>query len=319
MMVALTSAFLALLLQDEPDKAHVRLYRKAAPATVAVEGGQKRGSGVLVDKSGIVLTSTTACSAAARVVTVYVHGAKSYRAKVLGRDVDHELVVLKIEGDSDFPALALGDSDAVRVGQLSYVLGDSYDSIRVDDQPAVSVGAISGIYEIGKNKNESTYRGKVLETSAAVNPNQNGGPLVDREGRLLGLVTLNYEESKFTGLAVPVNALKPVIERIRREAEDPAPVAKPAPAAGEAWFGAEVKAADGGLEIVRVAPKGPAEQAGLRKGDLIARIGDVKALTEAALRKSLAGRPPGEAVTVQVLRDGAAKEFRVTLAARPVY
>jgi S1-C subfamily serine protease len=95
----------------------------------------------------------------------------------------------------------------------------------------------------------------VIETSAAVNPNQDGGPLVDRDGRLIGMVTLNYDESKFTGIAVPVNALKPEIERIRKEHETGI-VAAPRKPAAPGWLGLEVQAVEGGLEVVRVSRNG---------------------------------------------------------------
>src|SRR5262245_24766847 len=265
--VALAFAFLvplALHAQDDVDKIHVRIAKKVAPATVAVDGGGVRGSGILIDKSGILLTSPTAVGTTSTRVTVVTKGSRTYTGKVLGRANDRELVVVKIDAAQDLPFVELGDSDAARAGQISYVFGDSFDSIRSDDQAAMSLGVISGVYELTQRHDKSMYLGKVLETSAAVNPTQNGGPLVDREGRLLGLVTLNYDDSKFTGLAIPVNTLKPLVEKIRKDytstpiviaplrpepAAEPKKPVEPAPRAeppGEAWLGLEVKSvADG--------------------------------------------------------------------------
>ena len=337
--VGLAIAFLVSLAsilhaQEDVDKVHVRVARKVAPATVAIEGGGVRGSGVIIDKSGLILTSPTAAGTSSNRVTVLTKGSRSYTGKVLGRSNDRELVLVKIDAGQDLPFVELGDSDAVKQGQIAYVFGDSYDSIRADDQAAMSLGVISGIYELTQRHDKSLYTGKVLETSAAVNPSQNGGPLVDREGRLLGLVTLNYDDSKFTGLAVPVNALKSAIEKIRKDysdapvvlgptAEPKKPPAETPPAkaeVGEPWLGLEVRPAAGGVEVTRVSRKSPAHRAGLRRGDVVTQIDSVRVLSEEALQKAIARKSPEDTVKITVSRDGGGVlELSVKLAAKPVY
>jgi S1-C subfamily serine protease len=339
--VALAIAVLvphALHAQDELDKVHVRIARKVAPATVAIDGGGVHGSGVIIDKSGVILTSPTAVGTTSNRVTVVTKGSRSYTGKVLGRANDRELVVVKIDAAQDLPFVELGDSDAVHPGQISYVFGDSFDSIRSDDQAAMSMGSISGIYELNQRHDKSLYMGKVLETSAAVNPSQNGGPLVDREGRLVGLVTLNYDDSKFTGLAIPINTLKPLIEKIRKDytsapvviaplRPEPAPEPKkpvePAPRTeppGEAWLGLEVKSVAGGVEITRVTRKSPAFHAGFHRGDVVTMIDAARITSEDAYQKALARKSPHEAVRITVRRDGGGvQELTVKLGAKPVY
>lgn len=322
-----------LCAQEDVDKVHVRIAKKVAPATVAVEGGGVRGSGVIIDKSGIILTSPTAVGTSSTRVTVLTKGSRAYMGKVLGRANDRELVVVKIDAGQELPFVELGDSDAAKPGQIAYVFGDSYDSIRSDDQAAMSLGVVSGVYDLTQRHEKSLYTGKVLETSAAVNPSQNGGPLVDREGRLLGLVTLNYDDSKFTGLAVPVNVLKPAVEKIRKDysnapvvlgpaGEPKKPVAEPPPAkaeSGEAWLGIEVRPAVGGVEVTRVARRGPAGRL-LFRGDVITHIDSTKVTSEESLLKAVARKAPGDTVKVTVQREGAgAAELPVKLAARPVY
>ena len=338
--VALAFAFLIPVVvhaQEDLDKIHVRIAKKVSPATVAVDGGGVRGTGILIDKSGIVLTSPTAVGTSSTRVTVVTKGSRTYTGKVMGRANDRELVVVKIDAAQDLPFVELGDSDAARAGQISYVFGDSYDSIRSDDQAAMSLGVISGIYDLTQRHDKSSYLGKVLETSAAVNPSQNGGPLVDREGRLIGLVTLNYDDSKFTGLAVPINTLKPLIEKIRKEhtsapvviaplRPEPAPEARrpvePAPKGepGEAWLGLEVKPVAGGVEVTRVTRKSPAFVAGLHRGDVVTMIDATKVTSEDSYQKALARKSPQETVRLTVRRDGGAvEEVLVKLSAKPVY
>lgn len=332
--VALAFTVLALPLQDDLDKVHVRIAKKVAPATVAVDGGGLRGSGVIIDKSGIILTSPTAVGTSTTRVNVLTKGSRAYSGKVMGRANDRELVVIKIDAAEDLPFVELGDSDAARAGQVSYVFGDSYDSMRSDDQPAMSMGVISSIYDLTQRRDKAQYQGKVLETSAAVNPSQNGGPLVDREGRLLGLVTLSYDDSKFTGLAVPINVLKPAIATIRKDYTTapvvigpvrPEPAARPAvaePAAppGEAWLGLEVKPVSGGVEVTRVTRKSPAFKAGLHRGDVVTMIDAVKVTSQESLNKAIGRKSPEETVRITVTRDGGGvQELTVRLAARPVY
>ena len=339
--VALVVAFLvplALHAQEDLDKIHVRIAKKIAPATVAVDGGGVRGSGIIIDKSGIILTSPTAVGTSSTRVNVMTKGSRIYSGKVLGRANDRELVVVKIDACQELPFAELGDSDTARAGQISYVFGDSFDSIRADDQAAMSLGVISGIYDLNQRHDKSLYLGKVLETSAAVNPTQNGGPLVDREGRLIGLVTLNYDDSKFTGLAVPINTLKPLVEKIRKEYSsapiviapirpEPAPEPKrPVEAAprpeppGEAWLGLEVKSVAGGVEITRVTRKSPAFQAGLHRGDVVTMIDATRITSEESYQKLLSRKSPQETVRITVSRDGGGvQELTVKLAAKPVY
>ena len=138
--LALAVAILALPAQDDLDKVHVRIAKKVAPATVAVDAGGLRGSGVIIDKSGIILTSPTAVGTSTTRVNVLCKGSRAYTGKVMGRANDRELVVVKIDAGEELPFVELGDSDAARPGQISYVFGDSYDSIRADDQAAMSLG-----------------------------------------------------------------------------------------------------------------------------------------------------------------------------------
>jgi serine protease Do len=313
------------VLQEDPDRIHVRVARKVAPAVVAVNGGGKRGSGVLIDPGGIVLTSPTACGTSSTTVTVVTQGNRSYRGRVLGRANHLELVLVKIDAARELPVVEFGDSDRARVGQISYVFGDCFESLSNDDQAAMSQGVLSGIYELSQRHDDALYTGRVLETSAAVNPNQDGGPLVDRDGRLLGVLTLNYDDSKFTGLAVPLNVLKPAIERIRKEHRSQPIVIEPPPSAGaapagEAWLGAEVRMAGEGLEVVRVSRKSPAEKAGLKKGDVIVLIDGVQPPAEETLRKMVSRKASGDTLRLTVEReDGSRAEFGVVLAERPVY
>jgi S1-C subfamily serine protease len=321
-LAALLLATATAVAQDE-DKIHVKVARKVVPAVVFVEGAGQRGSGVIIDASGLILTSVTACGANSSVVTVISKGNRQHKGRVLGRDTAKELVLVKIDAPEPLPFVVLGDSDLAKIGQISYVFGDSFESLVNDDQPAMSLGAVSGLYTVDQKRGGSMYAGPVIETSAAVNPNQDGGPLVDREGRLLGIVTLNYDEAKFTGLAIPVNALKPSIEKIKKAHADGekgvADVTERAGKKSDAWVGLETRSSDGGLEVTRVSKNGPADKAGVRKGDLLKRADGAPLATGGSLEEAVAGKTAGEVLTLTLVRDGERSEIQITVGRRPLF
>ncbi len=302
--------------EDEFSRPHTRMYKEVAPAVVFVKGGGQVGSGVVIDKSGIVLTSPTACGVSTQTVTVRTRGHVEYSARVLGRVNEKELVVLKIDSEGPHPFVELGDSDSARVGQISYAFGDSFGSIQTDDQVAMSVGIVSGRYEISKERLPGAqYRGPVLEVSAAVNQNQDGGPVVDRTGRVVGLLSLNYDDSKFTGIAVPINVLKSDIERIVKRTGADVDVSP----AGEPWVGIELDETDDGLVVQRVYAKSPAERSGVRKGDLVRRANGRKTLTTKTFAETLRPLRPGDALSLRVLREGREIDVDLKLGKKPVY
>lgn len=298
--------------QDDRFDVHVRLYEKTAPAVVYVRGGGRSSSGFFIDRRGVVLT--TAAVAEGENVTVQTPSHQRLTARVLGTLPDLEMAVLQVPGE-DHPALDLGDSESARIGQVVYTLGDSFGSIQSDDQPAISLGVLSARYELTKQNRRKSYTGPVLETTAAVNPNQDGGPLIDAQGRVLGMITLNYDESKFAGVAVPVQRWKSEVDRILREARG-VEVAKEE-AVG--WFGLEVREIENSVEIVRVSAKGPAEQAGLRVGDRIGMVDEEKVETVARWKELEAESAPGRERRVRVVREGTEKDLPLVTGEKKVY
>lgn len=295
--------------QDEDfRKAHVRLYKKAAPAVVGIRsiGHGQKGSGVIVSKDGHILTSPTATGANASTCYVYLKGHRRVEGRVVGRVPEKELVVVKID-PRDVPAwIELGDSSTVRVGQVAYVLGDSFDSIFVDDQPAISVGVISGVYDVTERKERSYYTGRVFETSAAVNPHQDGGALLDSAGRLIGMVTLNYHESKFSGLAIPIDVLKPEL-------------AKFLSAGAVAWLGISLEFSDQGAEVIRISKNGPADRAGLQKGDLLLKLAGSDIRSRREFDAVVGTLTPDTDVEVQVKRGDKVLTLKLRVGRKEFY
>jgi S1-C subfamily serine protease len=260
----------ALLQDPEPLRVHAELYKRMSPAVVGIRSGSRRGSGVVVSKEGWVLSSLTATGAQGDSVEVFLKGHKKVAGRVVERNQELELAILRIDPGHVQAVAPLGDSDSVRTGAVCYILGDSFNSIFTDDQVAFSLGHVTGLYEIKATQGRSTYKGPVLETNAAVNVNGDGGPMMDGSGRVVGMVTLNYHEAKLTGLAIPINRLKETLQRCMTRSPEP-------------WLGFQV---DSKLRLGPIAPSSPALRAGLKEGDLLLKLGDrdVKSPEEFAAR-----------------------------------
>src|SRR5688572_4649244 len=192
------------------------MHKKVAPKIVQVRGESQTGTGVVIRSDGIILTSPTACGMGTSKARVILPGNQRLEAKVIGRRNDLELCLLKIDA-KDLPVMEFADSSKAKIGQVAYAFGDVWESIPVDDQVAMSLGIVSGLYDVTETQANSIYTGPVIETSAAVNQNLDGGPLVDADGKMLGLITLNYHPAKFTGIAIPIHVLKPEIEQMIKD------------------------------------------------------------------------------------------------------
>jgi serine protease Do len=306
----------------DPAQVHANFYKKHAPAIVGVKqsGNRASGTGVIIDERGYIVTSSLAI-AGERSVTVYLHGGGTASASVVARADDKELAILKLGGEGkSWPAVELGRSADVKIGRVCYVLGDSFESIFTDGQAAISVGVISGRYTLEKRKRQS-YAGEVLETSAAVNQNQGGGPLLDAHGRVLGLVSMNYHDSKFAGVAIPIDALREAIEAAIEGRAMPRAVAKQA----SGWIGAEFEEHEGQVFAVRVFSNGPAKEAGLERGEVVVSITAGSDTVPVRQLKDLTDRidrlTPGDTVILKVYREDTDAERDVTIVAgeRKIY
>jgi serine protease Do len=298
-----------------PDKdgtgVHIRMHKKTAPKVVFVKGGSQMGSGVVLQADGVILTSPTACGKDTENATVILPGFKEMKAKVIGRANHLELVLLKIEAKG-LPAMEFADSAKARIGQVAYAFGDVFGSIQIDDQVAMSQGVVSAIYDIQETHARAIYTGSVIETSAAVNPNLDGGPLVDAQGRMLGLITLNYHTAKFTGLAIPAHVLKPEIDRLIKEFREGI-VRVP--------IGIEVEESKDlktGVRITAVREGSPGEKSGLMAGDVILGVDSEKVTSLKRFEELLRGVAPGAKARFRIERDGAERDLTVTTGKKTV-
>lgn len=281
--------------------------RKRAPQDVS-------GSGVIVDPSGRILTNHHVVESADRVVVV-LQDQRRIPGRVVGSDPRTDVAIVQLDAPGPYPWLPLGDSDRIRVGQPVLAVGSPFDF-----QSSVSLGVVSALGRRGMGPwNIQDF----IQTDAAVNPGSSGGPLVDLDGRVIGLNTAIYapgvEQSSGVSFAVPSN----LVARVAEDLVSLGRVRRP-------WVGVlavTVDAVDGdgtrsGAEVTSVVAGSPAERAGLRRGDVIVAVDGVPVLSASGLRSGLASRAVGREVAIEVVRDELPRTFAVTpvevVVSRPV-
>jgi S1-C subfamily serine protease len=252
--------------------------------------------------------------------TVLFNDGSKVPARVLDRDPVLDLAVMKVE-KTGLTALKLGDSDRVRLGQTAIAIGNALGEFR----NTVSVGVISGlgrtIVASAPGGRADTFR-NVIQTDAAINRGNSGGPLLNLRGEVVGVNVAVAIGAENIGFAIPINAAKRIISDIERYGRISIPylgvrhaLVRAAPEPGAPDFGARLTAIGQSPAVI---PGSPAERAGLREGDIIAEINNERVTADNPLALILRQHRPGDTVLLRVWRSGVGwMDIRVTLAEKP--
>ncbi len=299
-------------LEDLQDKT-IELMRKVQKATVAihckldgkrpttprlpVRGMRRRpgagsyfGTGALISSDGYILTSTSVVPPKGKEIKVYFENGKVYDAKLVGFEERNNVTLIKIDA-TGLPTLKLGSSKNVKVGQVAFTFGNPYDCILNDHQVAISMGVVSGVYRL---RGDGDYTGRVIETDAALNAGNDGGPLVNVRGEVTGILNLSYSYSKWLNVAVPIDQIKFILDDLKKNAEI-------TPKYG--FSIAEEAYPGGGVELTKVRRNTPARKARLRRGDVVLEVDGLAVENPEELAKELTVLPPGSEVTFLIRRS----------------
>jgi serine protease Do len=282
-------------------------------------GGQRRivtppehglGSGVIVSKDGYILTNCHVVNDADK-VKVALQDGREFTAKVIGKDTDSDVAVVKIDAH-DLPAITLADSSKIEVGDVVLAVGNPFGLGQT-----VTMGIISATGRAAMNLKYQDF----IQTDAAINPGNSGGALVDTDGRLIGVNTAIFSRSggnEGIGLAIPTDLARQVMVSLVKDGK-----------VTRGYIGVSIQPltdvlakqfslkSDQGALIDEVKPGGPAAKAGLKNGDVILEF-DGKPIADARhLSLAVASVTPGEKVPMRIWRDGATKTVEVAVAELP--
>ncbi|MGA3285352.1 MAG: DegQ family serine endoprotease [Verrucomicrobiota bacterium] len=276
---------------------------------------QSLGSGVIISPDGYILTANHVVKGAVEIkVAIGDNDSKKFTAKVVGTDPPTDVAVLKIDA-KDLPAITLGDSDQLEIGDMVLAIGDPFGVGQT-----VTMGIVSGLGRSGLS-GFNQYQ-DFIQTDAAINPGNSGGALVDAEGRLVGINTgiIPNENggNQGIGFAVPINMARHVVERLIAGGRVtrgyigilPEDIT---PGLAEAFH---LPNQTGAL-VDEVEPETPAQKAGIKSGDVIIEINGKKINDANSLRLMISEMAPGTSATVKLLRNGQEKTVSFALAELP--
>ncbi|USZ14798.1 trypsin-like peptidase domain-containing protein [Moraxella sp. FZFQ2102] len=272
-----------------------------------LQQGNSLGSGVIVSKDGYIITNAHVIEGADEIVIVFNDGSKA-RASVVGRDVESDLAVIKVERN-DLVPMAFRDT-AIEVGDVALAIGNPFGVGQTVTQGIISATGRAGI-------GVSAFE-EFIQTDAAINPGNSGGALVDANGALIGINTAIYSRSGGSmgiGFAIPTSTVAKVMNDL---------ISKGYVSRG--WIGIEfARSSDDptaletpkGLTVARVFPDSPAAQAGLQSGDVLLQIDDIVLSNDASLVNLIAQKSPGTTVKATIKRNGQELMLDIVLAERP--
>ena len=276
---------------------------------VPLEG---QGSGVILDEKGLILTNSHVIDGATQ-VQVSLKDGRTFVGEVVGSDEATDIAVIRVNAN-DLPAADLGDSESLKVGQFVLAVGNA---LGLPGGPTVSLGVLSAMGRPLPGA-DLIFEG-LLQTDAAVNPGNSGGPLADLEGRVVGINSAMIPFAQGVGFAIPINTAK----RIAHEILEKGRVERPwigvsgidLTAALARRYGMQAQA---GFLVAEVVPGGPAHAAGIRTGDVVVGAGGREVLRTKDLLLALSQMPQKGTIDLEVNRMGSLARLLVRPAEAPL-
>jgi S1-C subfamily serine protease len=272
------------------------------------------GSGVAVDNSGHIVTNHHVV-AGSREVVVTTYAGSRYEGWVVGVDPATDIAVVKAKAEDIQPA-GLGDSDALKVGQLAIAIGNPFGFL-LRGGPTVTIGVVSALNRYIRLEDGRVYE-NLIQTDAAINPGNSGGPLTDTSGRVIGINTAMISQAQGIGFAVPVNTVKTILEDLIRFGRVVRPwlgiVGMDVTKEVSRYYGLGV---DEGVLVVRVVPEGPAAEADIEEGDVIVSVDGVRIRNTRELQAAIKRKAVGSQIDTLIRRGGFEGVTKVILAEAP--
>ena len=256
------------------------------------------GSGFIIDANGTILTNYHVVGEAEK-ITVTLSDGKNFDAKVIGKDQKTDIAVIKIDAGRDLPAVTLGDSDRLEVGEWVIAIGNPFGL-----DHTITSGIVSAK---GRQIGAGPYD-NFIQTDASINPGNSGGPLLNLRGEVVGINTAIFSQTGGNigiGFAIPTNSVRDLLPQLRDKGRVVrgylgTTVQKMTPEIADSLG---LKQVEGAL-VADVVKGGPAERAGVKVGDIITEFDGKKIKDSSDLPAAVARISPGKSVTVKMVREG---------------
>jgi serine protease Do len=265
------------------------------------------GSGYIISPEGYIVTNDHVAGNASR-ITVTLTDGKSYDAELIGSDPVSDIALLKIDGDN-FPYVEPGNSDEIITGEWAIALGNPFGLFEVNDKPTVTVGVISATGMNLEPINDRYYL-NMIQTDAAINGGNSGGPLVNSLGEVIGMNTLIFtagsQGSIGLGFAIPINKVKTIIEELKEKGK----------IERDFEIGMRIQSIDEsiakyynlektkGVIITKIYPGTPSDKAGLQVGDIILKINEFQITNDNTVFGVFYEFRTGQEIDIAIFRDG---------------
>lgn len=268
------------------------------------------GTGFLIHPSGLILTNYHVIAPpprnrVAEEITIRLTDRREFPARVLGKDQKIDVALLQIEGSAPFPAVSLGDSDLLEIGEWVMAIGNPFGL-----EESITVGVVSGM---GRALGAGPYD-NFIQTDAAINPGNSGGPLYNIRGQVIGINAAVNSSGQGIGFAIPINMVKKILTSLEKEGK-----------VTRGWLGVMIQELtvdlakafnledDQGALVSEVMKSSPAEAAGVVRGDVIIQFDGKKVGQMHELPALVAETPVGKTVLLRLIRDGAPIELKVKI------
>jgi serine protease Do len=265
------------------------------------------GTGFIVDAEGHVLTNHHVIEGAER-ITVKLGDGRTLRARVIGSDPDTDIALIKVDAEDRLPHAVMGNSDDLRVGEWVCAIGNP-----LAYEHTVTVGVVSFIGRKLFDPSLDNY----IQTDAAINFGNSGGPLINSRGEVIGINSAISRQASSIGFAIPINQARAILPQLKSMGRVLRGYIGTVLRDVDPDLQASLKLVDSDGALVQdVMPGSPGERAGLRAYDLITAVDGVPVVTNDTLIREIAGRAPGSVARLEVVRDGRPREMVVKLAER---
>lgn len=274
------------------------------------------GSGVIVSENGYILTNEHVSGSKYSNCYVTLENGKSYNGNVVWSDTNIDLAIVKIEAYK-LEYMKLADSDNIYLGQEVYAIGNP---VGFEFQRSVTKGIVSGINRTLKieDSENSAYMEDLIQTDSTINEGNSGGPLINNDGKIIGINSIKLTSAEGMGFAVPINIVKTILEKLLQDGKFE-----------EAYLGIygydkevipyledNIKI-QSGIYIAKIVVDGPAKGLNIREGDIILKIDDYELNKMNDLKRYIYNKKPGDKVKLYLKRGNNEFEIEVILSSKP--